>query len=73
MKYKLIIIRFGEIALKGKATRRYFENILVRNIKTALNIKNIPKVILVPIWDIFVTIFWDIFWDIKKRLLGITA
>ena len=41
MKYKVIIVRFGEIALKGKETRRRFENILISNIKNALNMKNI--------------------------------
>lgn len=41
MKYKIIIVRFGEIALKGKETRKRFENILISNIKNALNLKNI--------------------------------
>ena len=42
MEYKLIIVRYGEIALKGEATRRHFENCLINNIKNALNIKQIP-------------------------------
>jgi thiamine biosynthesis protein ThiI len=37
VKYELIIVRYGEIALKGKATRKHFENSLVKNIKNALN------------------------------------
>ena len=37
MEYELIIVRYGEIALKGKTTRRHFENRLVSNIKNALN------------------------------------
>jgi len=41
VEYELIIVRYGEIALKGKATRKHFENILVRNIKKALNTKQI--------------------------------
>ena len=41
MKYDLIIIRYGEIALKAKYTRNYFEHILIRNIKKALNTENI--------------------------------
>ena len=41
MNFELILIRYGEIALKGKFTRKYFENILLRNIKTALDYNNI--------------------------------
>ena len=41
MKYELIIVRYGEIALKGNATRRHFENCLINNIKKALNTKKI--------------------------------
>ena len=36
VNYELIIVRYGEIALKGKETRKHFESILVRNIKFAL-------------------------------------
>ena len=43
VNYELIIIRYGEIALKGKETRKRFENILVNNIKNALKIKNISN------------------------------
>jgi len=41
VKYELIIVRYGEIALKGKETRNRFENILVNNIKKALDSKKI--------------------------------
>ena len=41
MEYELIIVRYGEIALKGKTTRRHFENCLVSNIKKALDAKQI--------------------------------
>ena len=37
MNYELIIIRYGEIALKAKETRKRFENTLVSNIKNALD------------------------------------
>lgn len=37
MEYELIIIRYGEIGLKAKETRRRFENILINNIKNAIN------------------------------------
>lgn len=41
MKYELIIIRYGEIALKAKATRRHFENYLIGNIRNALKASGI--------------------------------
>ncbi len=43
MKYDLILIRYGEIALKAKQTRKRFENTLVNNIKDALNTKNLQN------------------------------
>ena len=36
MEYKLIIIRYGEIGLKAKETRRRFENTLINTIKNAI-------------------------------------
>lgn len=36
VEYNSILIRFGEIFLKGD-NRNYFENLLIKNIKTALN------------------------------------
>ena len=41
MKHETIIIRYSEIALKAKYTRRLFENVLINNIKNALETKNI--------------------------------
>ena len=41
MKFELIIVRYGEIALKAKQTRKRFESILVNNIKDSLKIKNL--------------------------------
>jgi thiamine biosynthesis protein ThiI len=43
VNYELIIVRYGEIALKGKETRKRFESILVNNIKNALNNQNISN------------------------------
>jgi thiamine biosynthesis protein ThiI len=43
VKYDLILIRYGEIALKAKQTRRRFESTLVNNIKDALKTKNIQN------------------------------
>jgi len=41
VKHELILVRYGEIALKGKETRKRFENILMSNIKNAFNQENI--------------------------------
>ena len=41
MDYELILIRYGEIALKAKYTRKYFENILIKNIRHALKLSKI--------------------------------
>lgn len=41
MEYNLLLIRYGEIALKSKETRKYFENILIKNIKNALDTEEI--------------------------------
>ena len=46
MNNELIIIRYGEIALKAKYTRKHFENILIRNIKNALKISKIDNNII---------------------------
>ncbi len=43
MKFDLIIIRYAEIALKAKQTRKRFESTLVNNIKNALKTKNIQN------------------------------
>jgi len=43
VKFELIIVRYGEIALKSKLTRKRFENILVNNIKNALKTKNLQN------------------------------
>jgi len=43
VKYDLVIIRYSEIALKQKETRKRFENVLVSNIKNALNHHNITS------------------------------
>ena len=46
MNQKLIIIRYGEIALKAKKTRKHFESVLIKNIKNALEKNNIENNIL---------------------------
>ena len=41
MKYETIIVRYSEIGLKAKYTRKTFENVLIKNIKNALKLKHI--------------------------------
>jgi thiamine biosynthesis protein ThiI len=41
MKYDVILVRYGELSLKSTYVRKYFESILVRNIKRALIKENI--------------------------------
>ena len=43
MKFEIILVRYGEIALKGKEVRRRFENNLINNIKNALEVKDIEN------------------------------
>jgi adenylyl- and sulfurtransferase ThiI len=45
MKYDVILIRYGELSLKSSYVRNYFESTLVRNIKKALILENIPHCI----------------------------
>ena len=42
MNYDIILVRYGELSLKSTYVRKYFESILVRNIKKALAQENIP-------------------------------
>jgi thiamine biosynthesis protein ThiI len=43
MNYDIILVRYGELALKSTYVRKYFESTLVRNIKKALTQENIPN------------------------------
>ena len=43
MKFDLILVRYAEIALKAKQTRKRFESTLVNNIKDALKSNNIQN------------------------------
>jgi thiamine biosynthesis protein ThiI len=45
VKYELIIVRYGEIGLKSRTTRKNFEKSLVNNIKNALRTKQVPNTI----------------------------
>lgn len=74
MKYELVIVRYGEIALKGKETRRRFENILVSNIKNAFGKEKIPNKIKKEWGRIY--IFTDQIQksiNVLKKVFGITS
>lgn len=45
MNYNIILIRYGELSLKSAYVRKYFESILVRNIKQALTQEKIKGMI----------------------------
>ena len=64
MNDELIIVRYGEIALKGIQTRKHFENILIKNIKNAFKKNNIENKIVYEWGRIYV--YTD---QIKKSLL----
>lgn len=55
MKYDIIILRYGEISLKSTYVRKYFETILVRNIKNVFATKNIPVVVGIERGRIYLT------------------
>src|SRR4030042_2310637 len=42
MNPDVIILRYGELFLKSAYVRKYFETILLRNIKKAFAIENVP-------------------------------
>jgi len=42
MNYEVILLRYGELSLKSTYVRKYFESMLQRNIKKALQLENIP-------------------------------
>ena len=74
MEYELIIVRYGEIALKGKTTRRHFENRLVSNIKNALNREQITHSIKKEWGRIYVyTNQINKSMDVLQRIFGIVS
>ena len=46
MNFDLILIRYGELSLKSTYVRKFFESLLVRNIKKALLTEDIPHDII---------------------------
>ena len=74
MEYELIIVRYGEIALKGNTIRRHFENCLVSNIKNALNREQIAHRIKKEWGRIYVyTTYIDKSVDVLRKIFGIVT
>ena len=74
MEYELIIVRYGEIALKNKTTRRHFENCLVSNIKNALDREQIAHRIKKEWGRIYVyttQIYKSV--DVLRKIFGIVT
>jgi thiamine biosynthesis protein ThiI len=72
VNYELLLIRYGEIALKAKKTRKRFENTLVNNIVNALKTKNLQHEIIKEWGRIYVytdQIKKSI--DVLKKIFGI--
>jgi thiamine biosynthesis protein ThiI len=53
MKNEIIILRYGELSLKSSYVRKYFESMLLRNIKRALQMEKITYTIQVERGRIF--------------------
>lgn len=74
MKYELIIVRYGELALKGKQSRKIFENTLIQNIKNALDKQKLSNKILKEWGRIYV--YSDQIREcinVLKKIFGITS
>jgi thiamine biosynthesis protein ThiI len=74
MKYDVILLRYGELSLKSTYVRKYFETILVRNIKNAFTRETVPVVIGMERGRIYLTTM-DLSKSIKilPRIFGIVS
>jgi thiamine biosynthesis protein ThiI len=74
VNYNTIIIRYGEIALKAKETRKRFENTLISNLKNALNNENLSFNILKEWGRIYIlTTQIDKCINILQKIFGIIS
>jgi len=74
VNYELIIIRYGEIALKGRETRRRFENALVSNIENAFIKEKLSSKIIKEWGRIYVyTAQINKCINILRKIFGITS
>jgi thiamine biosynthesis protein ThiI len=74
VNYEIILVRYGEIALKGKQSRKIFENYLVQNIRNAFEKKSIHAKITKEWGRIFIfTKDIDKSVNVLKKIFGITS
>jgi len=74
VNYELIIIRYGEIALKGRETRNRFENILVSNIKKTFDLEKLSNKIKRERGRIYIhTTQINGCIDVLRKVFGITS
>jgi thiamine biosynthesis protein ThiI len=74
VKYELILVRYGEIGLKARHTRKRFENTLINNIKNALNREKITNNIKTQLGRIYVyTDQIDTSIKILQKIFGTTS
>ena len=74
MKYELIIVRYGELALKGKQSRKIFENTLIQNIKNSFDKQNLSIKIIREWGRIYVqTKQINRCINVLKKIFGITS
>lgn len=74
MRYDLLVIRYGELALKARYTRRRFEGILKKNISLALDIEGIPHNINSEWGRIYVeTDYIENSIPVLRKIFGITS
>lgn len=74
VKYTLLLVRYGELALKSNYTRRKFEQILKKNISIALDKENIPHKIRGDRGRIYVkTNYIKKSIPVLKKIFGVTS
>ncbi len=74
MKYDVIVVRYGELSLKSTYVRKYFESMLIRNIKKALQMENISHTVMMQRGRIFlITDEIEIIKTILPRIFGIVS
>lgn len=74
MRYDLLVIRYGELALKARYTRRRFETVLKKNISLALDKESIPYTINSEWGRIYVeTDYIENSIPVLKKIFGITS
>lgn len=74
MRYHLLVVRYGELALKSSYIRKRFERILIKNISIALNRENISYSISSDWGRIYIeTDYIEESIPVLKRIFGITS